>query len=190
MKVCRLGLLGRPTTVEGRVVLGSALLALKRYDEVLAEMRVALELDHSAVPAHALRAEALIKKGDLQAAMDALGEAQKLSPNDPRIQQLVGEAQRGAASTPGVGFVGAGDTRHYPGHAPGDGTADVDGSESFTKPTSISSPGAPRRTFRKAARAKGAHAVAADAVGRRQVGHGRSRSRARGRAARSRRGLR
>jgi hypothetical protein len=46
VKVCRLGLLGRPTTVEGRVVLGQALLALKRYDEVLAEMRVALELDH------------------------------------------------------------------------------------------------------------------------------------------------
>ena len=33
VKVCRLGLLGRPTTVEGRVVLGQALLALKRWRE-------------------------------------------------------------------------------------------------------------------------------------------------------------
>ena len=89
VKVCRLGLLGRPTTVEGRVVLGSALLALKRYDEVLAEMRVALELDHTAVPAHALKAEALLKKGDNQAAAEALAEAQRLAPNDPRIQQLI-----------------------------------------------------------------------------------------------------
>jgi hypothetical protein len=64
VKVCRLGLLGRPTTVEGRVVLGQALLALKRYDEVLAEMRVALELDHGSSAAQVLKGEALLRKGD------------------------------------------------------------------------------------------------------------------------------
>ena len=72
VKVCRLGLLGRPTTVEGRVVLGQALLALKRYDEVLAEMRVALELDHSSVPAQVLKGEALLRKGDTAAAVETL----------------------------------------------------------------------------------------------------------------------
>ncbi|HEY5938172.1 MAG TPA: hypothetical protein VIU61_26155, partial [Kofleriaceae bacterium] len=72
VKVCRLGLLGRPTTVEGRVVLGQALLALKRFDEVLAEMRVALELDHSSVAAQVLKAEALLRKGDAHGAMDVL----------------------------------------------------------------------------------------------------------------------
>src|SRR6185436_11495745 len=71
VKVCRLGLLGRPTTVEGRVVLGQALLALKRYDEVLAEMRVALELDHSSSAALLLKGEALLRKGDGRAAVDA-----------------------------------------------------------------------------------------------------------------------
>ena len=157
VKVCRLGLLGRPTTVEGRVVLGSALLALKRYDEVLAEMRVALELDHTAVPAHALKAEALLKKGDNQAAVEALGEAQKLAPNDPRIQQLLADARGPAPRQSAVAFVGSGDTKHYPNHASGDGSAetpDPENSESFTKPTSLSSPGAPRRTSSGMAAAK------------------------------------
>src|SRR5258708_20606413 len=72
VKVCRLGLLGRPTTVEGRVVLGEALLALKRYDEVLAEMRVALELDHASVPAQVLKGEALLRKGDGPAPLEVL----------------------------------------------------------------------------------------------------------------------
>ncbi len=155
VKVCRLGLLGRPTTVEGRVVLGSALLALKRYDEVLAEMRVALELDHTAVPAHALKAEALLKKGDTAAAIEALNTAQHLSPSDERVQQLLSEAQNGIrprANTahPAVGFVGAGDTKHYPGRHNGnlgiDEPEDPASTEHFTKPTSLSSPGAPRRT--------------------------------------------
>jgi len=153
VKVCRLGLLGRPTTVEGRVVLGSALLALKRYDEVLAEMRVALELDHTAVPAHSLKAEALLKKGDTAAAIEALATAQQLSPSDTRVQQLLFEARSGIrprANTahPAVGFVGGGDTKHH--HSGGDlGTDDPEdpaATEHFTKPTSLSSPGAPRRT--------------------------------------------
>ena len=63
VKVCRLGLLGRPTTVEGRVVLGQALLALKRFDEVLAEMRVALELDHTSIPAQVLKARGAAAQG-------------------------------------------------------------------------------------------------------------------------------
>ncbi len=155
VKVCRLGLLGRPTTVEGRVVLGSALLALKRYDEVLAEMRVALELDRGAVAAHTLKAEALIRKGDLSAALEALAEARKLAPNDERIHQLTTEAHTGSPKTgmpravtnPSVGFVGAGDTKHYPGHQSGsDDPDDPASTEHFTRPTSLSSPGAPRRT--------------------------------------------
>jgi tetratricopeptide (TPR) repeat protein len=145
VKVCRLGLLGRPTTVEGRVVLGSALLALKRYDEVLAEMRVALELDHTAVPAHTLKAEALLKKGDMAAAAEALATAQQLAPGDPRVLQLLSETQKPSARPSAAHFVGAGDTKHYPNHQSGDGS-DPDASDNFTKPTSLSSPGAPMRT--------------------------------------------
>jgi tetratricopeptide (TPR) repeat protein len=155
VKVCRLGLLGRPTTVEGRVVLGQALLALKRFDEVLAEMRVALELDQSSVPAQVLRAEALLKKGDTHPAIEALHKARQQAPGDPRILQLLGEAEHGAnrqsVSHPAVNFVGSGDTKDYPGHSSGAG-GDYDearSTEHFTRPTSVSSPGGTRRSSKR-----------------------------------------
>ena len=163
VKVCRLGLLGRPTTVEGRVVLGQALLALKRYDEVLAEMRVALELDHTSVPAQLLKGEALLRKGDPQAAIDVLQRARLQAPSDPKIVALYADAQRSlgrpvvTASHPSVGFVGGGTpfvaeeaTRNYPSHGADDeDTSDDDGSDtsgdSFTRPTSIAAPGAKKK---------------------------------------------
>lgn len=99
VKVCRLGLLGRPATAEGRVVLGQALQALGRYDEVVAEMRVALDLDPTSVAAHLLTAEALLGKGDSEAGVEALHRASKLAPNDPRVQQLLDEVEhRGGGS--------------------------------------------------------------------------------------------
>jgi len=142
VKVCRLGLLGRPTTVEGRVVLGQALLALKRFDEVLAEMRVALELDHTSVAAQVLKAEALLRKGDIAPAIEALHKARQGAPGDPRILQLLGEAENGpaqrpAVSHPAVGFVAAGD--------------EDSGSDGFTEPTSLQSPGGARRSSQKRA---------------------------------------
>ncbi|HEY0193865.1 MAG TPA: hypothetical protein VGC42_22265, partial [Kofleriaceae bacterium] len=100
VKVCRLGLLGRPTTVEGRVVLGQALLALKRFDEVLAEMRVALELDHTSVPAQVLKGEALLRKGDGAGAMDVLGALRSQGVADQRALQLIAEAERIAGRSP------------------------------------------------------------------------------------------
>src|SRR5262245_34986482 len=94
VKVCRLGLLGRPTTVEGRVVLGQALLALKRYDEVLAEMRVALELDHSSVAAHALKGEALLRKGDGHGALEVFLALRSQGTADGQVMALLAEAER------------------------------------------------------------------------------------------------
>ena len=93
VKVCRLGLLGRPTTVEGRIVLGRALLALSRFDEVLAEMRVALELDPSAIAAYVLRGEALLGKRDPGGAIVPLRQALALSPGDGAISSLVRAAE-------------------------------------------------------------------------------------------------
>jgi len=154
VKVCRLGLLGRPTTVEGRVVLGQALLALKRYDEVLAEMRVALELDHSSIIAQALKGEALLAKGDPHAAIEVLEAARLLSPGDPRIDGLLARAHGVAgkpsavsASHPSVGFVGAGHdhTRNYPNHAFDDDGEETTGG-SFDRPTSVSTPGSKKRS--------------------------------------------
>ncbi len=136
VKVCRLGLLGRPTTVEGRIVLGQALLALKRFDEVLAEMRVAIELDHTAVAALVLKGEALLRKGDPHAALESLHKARAANPSDPQVSQLIAEAERGtrsptgSTSHPAVGFVRDTATKGYVGHQGEEEGA----SESFTKP--------------------------------------------------------
>lgn len=167
VKVCRLGLLGRPTTVEGRIVLGQALLALKRYDEVLAEMRVALELDHTSVTAQALKAEALMKKGDHHAAGEVLNKLRPQAGGDTKIAQLLAEHDRGgarrpaiSASHPAVGFVGGESsesfTKHYPNHGAEDEVTGSDGDEesevgTFTKPTSLQAPGSKKRSKKQQA---------------------------------------
>ncbi|MBZ0237082.1 MAG: hypothetical protein K8M05_32430, partial [Deltaproteobacteria bacterium] len=141
VKVCRLGLLARPTDVSGRLVLGQALLALRRYDEVLAEMRVAVELDARNAGAHQLKGEALLRKGDAFAAVDVLERALELAPGDPAIASLLAEgrlaiAADGARSTgPSVGDYGDSLTKHYPAHRGGD-AAGTGASGSLTRPIS------------------------------------------------------
>ena len=129
VKVCRLGLLGRPTTVEGRVVLGRALMALKRYDEVLAEMRVALELDQHSVTAQVLQGEALLRKSDPQAALEVLTRVRMQAPDEPGLASLVADATRqlGRPTTGrSMSFVAGNDeaTRHYPNHRVEEDTED------------------------------------------------------------------
>jgi tetratricopeptide (TPR) repeat protein len=154
VKVCRLGLLGRPTTVEGRVVLGQALLALKRYDEVLAEMRVALELDHSSISAQMLKGEALLRKGDAHGAIDALGKLRAQGLGDAQVDALLAEAERlvgrsglaidlNAQMSDDFGFEQG--TKNYPTGADGHGVTveDLLGGE-YTKPTSIATTGRKR----------------------------------------------
>jgi len=154
VKVCRLGLLGRPTTVEGRVVLGQALLALKRFDEVLAEMRVALELDHGSIAAQILKGEALLRKGDTAAAVETLHAARREAPGEPKIMQLLGEAEHVAmhksAAHPAAAFIGQDGTKNYPNRAPADGVEDS-GPEGYTRPTSLQAPGALRRSSQRQA---------------------------------------
>lgn len=157
VKVCRLGLLGRPTTLEGRVVLGQALLALKRYDEVLAEMRVALELDPGNSIAQLLKGEALLRKGDANGAIDVLGKLR----SDRRASELLAEAQsllgrpKLGASHPSVGFVSAdqentaGETKAYVSHSandPLDDAGDEDTGGNYTRPTSLAAPTAKGRS--------------------------------------------
>lgn len=101
VKVCRLGLLGQPAVAEGRVVLGRALSGLHRYDEVIAEMRVALDLDPTMIDAHVLKAEALLRTGESHAAIEALQRARRLAPSDLRIKELLDEAEDGAGTRAG-----------------------------------------------------------------------------------------
>ncbi len=92
--MCRLGLLANPTEIEGRLVLGKALMALSRFDEVLAEMRVTLELDTDNPRALGLKGHALLRKGDALQASDVLARAMAAAPSDPEIRELYGEARR------------------------------------------------------------------------------------------------
>jgi len=134
VKVCRLGLLARPGEVNGRLVLASALLALRRYDEVLAEMRVAIELEPGNAGAHQLRGEALLRKGDPHGAVDALARAKKLAGSDPAIAGLLEEAKLAQAAAGPPAFVdGDSMTKHYPSHRGGDASGSGR-SGSFTKP--------------------------------------------------------
>ncbi len=58
VKACRIGLLGQPASVDGRIVLGQALAKLGRHDEALAEMHAVLGIEPRNADALALRAEA------------------------------------------------------------------------------------------------------------------------------------
>jgi tetratricopeptide (TPR) repeat protein len=114
VKICRLGLLAHPTLVEGRLILGMALTALARWDEVLAEMRVALDLDEKNPLAWLLRGEALVAKGDLAQASTTLKRAKELDPSNPKVEQLLGEiAMARAAGFEGVSAEQV-DTKVYP----------------------------------------------------------------------------
>ncbi len=135
VKICRLGLLAQPKHLEGRLVLGSALVALSRFDEVLAEMRVALEIDGDSAAALTLKGEALLRKGESVQATEILERARALAPDDEDIRALYQEAAVAAASGvelepehepppgPGSEFELDRETKHYPINLPGSGVA-------------------------------------------------------------------
>ena len=119
VKICRLGLLGQPSLLEGRLVLGMALTALGRWDEVLAEMRVALETDANSPLAWLLKGEALVGKGDYQQAEATLLRAKELDPSNSKADQLLAEI----ATARAAGFEGLPaeptDTKVYPAKVSG-----------------------------------------------------------------------
>jgi tetratricopeptide (TPR) repeat protein len=119
VKICRLGLLGQPSLLEGRLVLGMALTALGRWDEVLAEMRVALETDPNAALAWLLKGEALVGKGDYLQAEQTLKRAKELDPSNSKADQLLAEI----ATARAAGFEGLPaeptDTKVYPARVTG-----------------------------------------------------------------------
>ncbi|HEX8952218.1 MAG TPA: tetratricopeptide repeat protein, partial [Polyangia bacterium] len=125
VKICRLGLLGQPSLLEGRLVLGMALTALGRWDEVLAEMRVALETDPNAALAWLLKGEALVGKGDYLQAEQTLKRAKELDPSNSKADQLLGEI----ATARAAGFEGLPaeptDTKVYPARQTGNTDPDL-----------------------------------------------------------------
>ena len=91
VKICRIGLLEDPASVEGRLVLAQALMSLARYDEVIAETRAALELREDSAPATVLLGEALFFKGAYVQARQALQKAAQLDPGNASVERLLAE---------------------------------------------------------------------------------------------------
>lgn len=170
----RLGLLAKPSDIAGRLVLGQArarAAPLHLY-EVLGEMRVAIEGGASNAGAHQLRGEALLRKGDAFAAVEALERARALAHGDPTIAALLAEARHAVAadearatSADGTSEP-EGDTKHYPTHRGGDGGGHGR-SGSFTKPLAlIAKPGERRTTESGSRRRRSPTSTSATARGR------------------------
>lgn len=73
-------------------------MALARFDEVLAEMKLALDMESHNPSALALKGEALLRKGDVHQAQMILEQASKLVFGDPYVEQLQAEAAATAAA--------------------------------------------------------------------------------------------
>ncbi|MCA9608200.1 MAG: tetratricopeptide repeat protein, partial [Myxococcales bacterium] len=92
VRACRRALLSNPGQVEIRLLLGEALLALERYDEVRVEM-IALARkapDRGAV--HRLLGEAYLRDGRPTEAIESLRRALQLDPEDEVAEELIAEA--------------------------------------------------------------------------------------------------
>jgi tetratricopeptide (TPR) repeat protein len=115
VKLARLVLLSEPRHVECRLLLAQALISLARYDEVITETEVILELAPDEETAWTLKGEALFFKAQFLAAMKALQKASELRPDDQKVQRLLQEIQ--LSQQPGLEpdqhFV-TGATRSYP----------------------------------------------------------------------------
>ncbi len=96
VRVCRLGLVTSPHDVDGRLVLGEALFALERYNEVLVEMRTLLEDDPHNPDAMVLKGRSLLAKGDALRALEWLRRARALSPRNDEIDRFLREAEASA----------------------------------------------------------------------------------------------
>ena len=128
-----------------------ALVALGRWDEVLAEMRVALNSEPENLRALVLKGEALLGKGEFPQAEAILARARKQDPSNSKVEQLLKEiAESGASGFDAHLTEAPSFTRLYPAKA-----KDLFAEEtSETPPPMVPMPtGAPRPSRREPVRA-------------------------------------
>jgi tetratricopeptide (TPR) repeat protein len=89
VRACRRALLSHPDQVELRLLLGEALLALERFDEVRVEMIALTRKRPELAAAHRLLGEAYLRDGRSTQAIEALRKARELDPSDALTQQLL-----------------------------------------------------------------------------------------------------
>jgi tetratricopeptide (TPR) repeat protein len=132
-RVCRLGLLGQPQLLEGRLVLGMALMALGRYEEVLGEMRVALDIDERSALAWLLRGEALALKGDYQQAEKVLLRAKQLDPSNEKADKLLADIRTALAAGMQLELHEPIETREYPNKLRSDVELEIEAARDATR---------------------------------------------------------
>ncbi len=92
VRACRRALLSQPDQVEVRLLLGEALLALERYDEVRVEMMALARKLPNRVEVHRLLGEAYLRDGRPTQAVEALRRALAIDPHDAAARELLMEA--------------------------------------------------------------------------------------------------
>ncbi len=136
IKLCRLILLGEPKYVDCRLLLARSLLALARYEEVVAEAQILIDLAPDNAQVYAIKGEAHFFKGEFVAAHSALSTASRLDPSDTKVRRLLADIE------PSVGTGGGGldaeedssATRSYP---LAEQVTDVDPTEMMDSPPVI-----------------------------------------------------
>ncbi len=92
VRACRRALLSQPDEFDVRLLLGEALLALERYDEVRVEMMALARKNPKRAEIHRVLGEAYLRDGRPNQATEALRRALELDPNDEIARELLGEA--------------------------------------------------------------------------------------------------
>ena len=95
-EVCARGLEHHPSSVQGRVIWGKALLALGRTDEALARFQEAIDADPDNPYGYDLVGEVLVGAGLSGRARPLLEKGAALHPGDGRIRKWLAEAKRAA----------------------------------------------------------------------------------------------
>lgn len=88
IKVCRRGLLIEPSSSEGRIILASSLMALRRFDEARHELAMLLKDNPDLVIVHRLLSEVYINLGDYKKAKEEIGIVESINPQEPFLIQL------------------------------------------------------------------------------------------------------
>jgi len=92
VRACRRALLSKPGQIEIRLLLGEALLALERYDEVRVEMMALARKVPDRGAVHRLLGEAYLRDGRSKQALESLQRALELDPSDDVAEELIAEA--------------------------------------------------------------------------------------------------
>ncbi|HEY8432518.1 MAG TPA: tetratricopeptide repeat protein, partial [Sandaracinaceae bacterium] len=92
VRACRRALLSQPDQVEVRLLLGEALLALQRYDEVRVEMMALARKLPGRAEVHRILGEAYLRDHRPTQAIESLRRALELDPNDEIAKELLAEA--------------------------------------------------------------------------------------------------